>query len=481
MAATPDFTKLHEFFSKKSTMEILGVDRDENAHSKFLGWLFENEETRITAINSMIRLWKEKAKKKLPIITNEEYKNAVNENIQFPEIEDKSSVEVKLEDFVVSEDSNCYGRADIVINITDQKGNRHIIIENKIDSLEHKMGNDKAQKESNWQTIEYFKYYTQKYYGKDYLFFFLTRPKYQITISEKQEKEQLKKEPQCQAFIGIDYQDIIKILKNITVDLTKDKDEKTAERAKETRHRINDYIYCLGINKTQNTLMAVSGGLKTKVEEAWKYLQKGTEKVIKENQDILRPLFEVLNHINKEDDKKDNKIERIYTIIKGKDYTSYNIEDTEGLCAENLTKNGLVKSIIELYIRKEEVIECKKLKEIFSPALRMICKGSAASSDSLSNQVVINLDEYWKKKNKYLKSKNKKTLSKDEAHENIQNDGDWRVLSGANNCYVIQTGWDGRPMMNNFIEYAERIMPSIKIKECVKEKKLNEIIRIISK
>lgn len=33
---------LDRYFREKSTMEILGVDRDENAHSNFLAWLFEN-------------------------------------------------------------------------------------------------------------------------------------------------------------------------------------------------------------------------------------------------------------------------------------------------------------------------------------------------------------------------------------------------------------------------------------------------------
>ena len=36
---------LDRYFSEKSMMEILGVDRDENSHSKFLGWLFGNCQT----------------------------------------------------------------------------------------------------------------------------------------------------------------------------------------------------------------------------------------------------------------------------------------------------------------------------------------------------------------------------------------------------------------------------------------------------
>jgi hypothetical protein len=49
---------LDSYFQQKSTMEILGVDRDENAHSRFLAWLFENEETRDVAIKKLISLLK---------------------------------------------------------------------------------------------------------------------------------------------------------------------------------------------------------------------------------------------------------------------------------------------------------------------------------------------------------------------------------------------------------------------------------------
>ena len=79
-------------------------------------------------------------------------------------------------------------------------------------------------------------------------------------------------------------------------------------------------------------------------------------------------------------------------------------------------------------------------------------------------------------------SSRKQDLWTDEkARQVIRKDDNWMELSEVKDCFVIQTGWDGRPMMNYFIEYAERIMPSIKIRECIKENKLNEIIRIIRK
>lgn len=44
---------IDRYFSEKSMMEILGVERKENVHSKFLGWLFENEVTSKKAIDRL--------------------------------------------------------------------------------------------------------------------------------------------------------------------------------------------------------------------------------------------------------------------------------------------------------------------------------------------------------------------------------------------------------------------------------------------
>ena len=59
---------LEEYFSKKSMMEILGVDRDENAHSQFLAWLFEKPE----ALSLLLTFIKnEKKKDNVPSIGND--------------------------------------------------------------------------------------------------------------------------------------------------------------------------------------------------------------------------------------------------------------------------------------------------------------------------------------------------------------------------------------------------------------------------
>ncbi len=108
-----NWEKLEAYFNKKSMMEILGVDRDENAHSKFLGWLFENEDTREVAIKSLLSLLERKHREREQDKTH--FPPSLNE-INWDTFSIKDT-KVTLEDFV--EYSGFYGRADIVIDVTD--------------------------------------------------------------------------------------------------------------------------------------------------------------------------------------------------------------------------------------------------------------------------------------------------------------------------------------------------------------------------
>ena len=460
--------ELLEYFNYKSTMEILGVDRDENAHSKFLAWLFEKPDTRNVAVMNLLLLLKYK-------------KECDQKKEHYPEhlikLLNKDSfqiydVKVILEDIV--EVNGAYGRADIVIEVLYNKDKHlYIIIENKIDSFEHRMGKGKE-----WQTAAYYTFYKNKYHEDNCLFAYLTRPQINLNIPEelkKQFKDGHKDgRPQCDNFIWINYQDVLdKVLNAIITD--------TGIIRKETKNRVEDYIRCLGINKYQDNLMAVSNSLEELAESAWKEIQNNKGESLKDYQALIQPMFEVLYYIRKKNKKKNNskgtddRIETIYKIISGKDYTTYTIKKGKEIAFYNLKKNALVKRTVELYIEEKGD---GKLKEDFSPMLRMVNKGTSASKDSLSNQVVIRLDDYISQKNIYRKSKNLELLTKESAPSIIKNDDDWEELK--NGWYVIQTGWDGRPMMNNFIMHAEHLIPDCRFEECIKDKKLEGIVKLIA-
>ena len=449
-------------------MEILGVDRDENAHSKFLSWLFENAITGKKATSLLIGMLQD------------------GTTILEEEIDD---VKVLLEDFV--EVGEYHGRADIVMDVKYKETEHlYIIIENKIDSFEHRMGKGQKSedKDAPWQTEGYCNYYKEKY-GENCVFVFLTRPIIDKEKSEKFFKEKntnkIDGRPQCESFICIDYQNVLDcILVELLDDLHLKKEgaiKRNDYLLSELIIRIDDYIRCLGYSCAHDDIIAIDACI---AKECVRCLKENEElqKISSDNKAsktfwqthkaIIRPLFMILAYLSSTDseilkslkndiaDKKED-IERIDKLVNGKDHTRYSIFEGSQIISvklpnrknetTELSKNALVRTIVWLYVSKQENITINKLKKIFHPGLRLINKGLTAKPETISNKVV--------DKKKHNKDWVKLTQDFSVNGKHLEN----------KNIYVIQTGWDGTVMMNHFIDYAvsefKKIDCHIEIKE----------------
>ena len=478
---------LKDYFSKKSMMEILGVDRDENAHSKFLGWLFENKDTRDVAIRSLLSLLnvRKTSVEQIPC------------SLVFDDRKEISNVEVKLEDFVVvnpcdinpkaEQKEEVYGRADIVIDLKYGQEPLHIIIENKIDSFEHKMGKGQkleAEEGSIWQTEGYNYYYKEKY-DKNCIFAFLTRPnidkeKCKKFFENKKNPYKTDGGPQCDSFIPINYQNV---LDSILVEVVNDLNKKMKETESGTDRyaylseliiRIDDYIRCLRINKTQENLMAISSDseIAKLAYEVWIDNKKLFNDLVgnrsdqnifwRENKEFIQPLFEILAYLCDIDDEKGKneikekeQIRDIKNIVNGKDFTTYEIKKDgthisveytirkKSINAQKLGKNALVRTVVWLYMHEnKEMRDLKALQSAFPISLRI--KGKRFNSDAITNKVID--DE---KRDRWKPIKDIKVFCDNKELDPIELKKD---------LYVIQTGWDGTDMMNRFIEHAHKLL-----------------------
>ena len=466
---------LKDYFNKKSMMEILGVDRDENAHSKFLGWLFENEDTREVAIKSLLTL----------LDNNKQSDNQIPEFFVFDNRKVISDVKVKLEDFVevnprdiksdAEQDEKVYGRADIVVDLIYGQEPLHIIIENKIDSFEHKMGKGQkleAEEGAIWQTEGYNYYYKEKYGEENCVFVFLTRHKSQIEIPKKikdlYKPDHKDGRAQSDSFIWIDYQNVLDNILYKTLSFLKKK-----ERL-ETELRIKDYIRCLGINKTQENLMAISSDseIAKLAYEVWIDNKKLFNDLVgnrsdqnifwRENKEFIQPLFEILAYLCDIDDEKGKneikekeQIRDIKNIVNGKDFTTYEIKKDgthisveytirkKSINAQKLGKNALVRTVVWLYMHEnKEMRDLKALQSAFPISLRI--KGKRFNSDAITNKVID--DE---KRDRWKPIKDIKVFCDNKELDPIELKKD---------LYVIQTGWDGTDMMNRFIEHAHKLL-----------------------
>ena len=422
-------------------MEIMGVDRDENAHSNFLAWLFENEETGKHACKLLIELLQQD--KRL-------------ENLANISIEKISKVKVVREDYICLVDGNTKmeGRCDVVIiaSIGDLK--YRIIIENKVKS-EEKNSCWKEKKEDRWcncttkpiigQTQFYYNYYSPK---EDYenIYIFLTLPN--------------KPGPTCIPFFHIDYQ---KILDDIIVPII------PYVRNTSTVLKINDYINALGINYSQDEVMAVSPELKELANQlletnnnVFKELTKVTETNLRfwnsytntgvAYRDLLRPFFEVLTIIKKDDTSVADLLKNINKRRKdGKDGTKYrNVIDDKKELIDG--KNALFRWLVEQYIvrykeKQNKTPSLEELQLVFPPSLHG--KTVSAREGSCTNKNIILGEQKSDFKNIY---------------EDYSFDF-WIKYCEENPCnkmadiYVCQTGWDGPAMMSRLIKYVKENIP----------------------
>ena len=448
---------LDRYFSEKSMMEILGVDRDENTHSNFLAWLFENEVIGKEACQSLIELLNKKyvdmtdeAKKGFKAIEclnnmNINKINVVREEFvsdRYQNNEDKIRLSGDDDGEIIK------GRSDILIVINEgEESEAYIMIENKIDSEEicewdsnkdtpkektkkedeideEKKDDSKKKKKyiprdgSLWQTQFYYNYYyNQNALTDKIVFAFLTRPD--------------REGPKCKEhFFHINYQDIMDILCSILEQLSnKSECPQQCNQCRNAIIKIKDYMKALSKSYTQENMMAVEPRMQDLVtalndenEKLFDFLLKCNNKE-RENliafwnsnvlntpvRDILRPAIEM-------------RSSQAFRAKNGKDDTRYKIGNKE------FKKNPLFKQLVISYIKaykkehsKEPSIE--NLQRTFPPSLHT--KKASSRSNNVTNNHIIRND-----------------------FENENNH--WKKVDG---FYVCQTGWDGPVMMSRLIKY----------------------------
>ena len=428
--AKSSWKELKEYFSKKSMMEILGVDRDENAHSKFLGWLFEKPEA-LTLLLTLLNKTPKKNKQPscAPILNVEGIKKIFSITEDF---------------FIINEEKR---RADILITVYPKENEQpfYIVIENKVYSDEHTK-----------QTSAYFEHYQKKYDGRVF-FVFLTLPK-RLCLSKQKTTE-----PECQEFIPITYQDI---MSHVLDKLNKD-------------DLVDDYIQCLGISYWQEKkAMAYSKDFVDLLNSYWKNCksqimqfcqvdEEYSEELIEtwnEHSDFLRTTIKSLagmpvdvfnGSVNEHD-----FICTLNDVVNGKDFTKYVIVERSGAKSEPLGKQDLIYYLVSRYVKERKnnklATDFGILTNVFNETWRM---RPGSHKGTLTNQIVIDKKRY---------------------DDEVKNETNWKQLDGLD-IWVLHTLWDGKELMRKVIEKVKGIegLRDLKITE---QDDLDKVrIRLMSK
>lgn len=342
-------------------MEILGVDRDENAHSKFLGWLFEKPEAMFHLLALL-----NKRQPEVPVVNNAYRIVSITEDF-----------------FIINEEKR---RADILITVYPKENEQpfYIVIENKVYSDEHTK-----------QTSAYFEHYRKKYEGRVF-YVFLTLP-IQLCLPKQKTTE-----PECKEFIPITYQDI---MSDVLDKLNKD-------------DLVDDYIQCLGISFWQEkNVMAYSKNFADLLNSFWKENKSliiqfcqvdgcysdELKDVWNKHSAFLRTVIKALDGMSNMFDgtPEDYRcICKLNDVVNGKDFTQYIIKELGG---KSFNKNLLIYTLVSRYVEKNIDTTYNNLQTIFPESWRM---KPNSRRGTLTNQIVIDkkrYDEEVKDKNNWRK------------------------------------------------------------------------------
>lgn len=242
--------KLNNLYHSKSFSEILGVDRKEATHSNFLAWLLNDEEDH--------SLSKFPLRKFIEVIARLD-KKQFSKNKDFFDTVIVSSYDISnIEVFKEKHSGN--GRVDLYVKSSvsylGKQKDLKIIIENKV-----------AAKESNKQTLRYFKNFKTDKNSEIVLFVYLT-PISNIDLAKLEEPQTVSKE-----FIHINYQTIVDYL--LEPILKRNASERT-------KMIVNEYIKSLSqttMDKNSNEhkpnlIMALSTEERNLLNDFWDKNQK---------------------------------------------------------------------------------------------------------------------------------------------------------------------------------------------------------------
>lgn len=240
-ALDPLVRKLQLYYSSPSLMRIMQVERREIYHSRFLKWLFEDEELKHQSIKFLLHL----------LLKRKQESSYFPHDVECALLTNSftvNSVSVELEKSVKDANGNS-GRTDLAfeINYNDNK-TLYLVIENKVDSDEHKTGNTDLD-----QTQFYYDNFEPLH--KERVFVFID-----LSGSFKLNNQNAPS-CKCKKFIHINYQDIVtEVLERLLAD----------ESLESGRSNIiKDYLKTLSIVEKNLTVMAIPQDLREMLLEFW--------------------------------------------------------------------------------------------------------------------------------------------------------------------------------------------------------------------
>lgn len=310
--------KLESYYSTKSIGEIFGVSRKELAHSNFIAWLLNNQESHNLGDFPFIKFLE------ILVLSCQERQSESHKEL-FDAI---ITGDLSVTDYqtVTEKSIESIGRVDILIEadieFSGKPKSLRVVIENKV-----------ATKEHSDQTTKYFEYY-DGLDDKNYinLYVFLT-PLSGIALSELTEPE-----CSCKEYIQINYQNLVDYLLEPILNM---------DASNKTKIIIRDYLQTLSQpaqnedddEHKQGLIMAIGNDERELLTRFWDRNQKL----------ILSALYAISSDPEQEKDVRDSISTALESISTGtKDRSLFSIYFDDKLAVEKIKKADIAYSTVQV-------------------------------------------------------------------------------------------------------------------------------------
>jgi hypothetical protein len=328
---SPEYRELDAFYGRKSTFEILGIQRNEARHSRFIAWLLDPEEFHELGHFTLKKFLE------ACVLVGSESRQCVPSGELATLLDELIVGRVRLANAIVETELPLKtelplgkgSRIDIHINCqlvwsTDVSKRLTILIENKVDSDEH-----------DSQTIKYRDWLTQNPAKYDYsLPIYLTPlPTLKLTAAGYEAPECV-----CKEFLQINYQYLVNYLIEPALSRT---------QSEQARDFISDYLRALSAPSMNaadkqnrgDAIMAISEHARKMLTAFWK----------KHHDLILAASYATSIDLDQPEELRDQAGE-VYRSLSTKDYSPYSIVLDGSVVAPNVKKTAIGREVARVLI-----------------------------------------------------------------------------------------------------------------------------------
>lgn len=320
---SPKYRELDAYYRRKSNFEVLGIQRNETRHSRFVAWLLNPSEAHGLGTFGLKKFLE------VCVLARLESKQRVPSGVPAEVLDELIVGRARILDAVVRTELAVERRSRIDIHIdctiaVPQMGQKRlaILIENKVDSTEH-----------DAQTVRYSEWLRQHSDNYDWSLLVYLTPVPTLKLMEYAEPD-----CDCKEFLQINYQYLVDYLIEPALALT---------QSSQAREFISDYLRALSVpsviiadeENRGDVIMAISEHERKLLTAFWEMHRPL----------ILASFYAISNDPNQVEELRDDAA-MVLNSLGTKDYSRYTVVVNGEVRASNVKKTDVGREVARLLI-----------------------------------------------------------------------------------------------------------------------------------